>query len=87
MIDSPPLTESLDLGILLNIDSIIRTKSQNTNTMEGNIMKITDKKKPVRTIPNGVWESSRPAQNKENQNPASETTDLQGNGYPQKQSK
>lgn len=55
--------------------------------MEDNIMKITDKKKPVKTIPNGVWESSRPAQNKENQSPASETTDLQGNGYPQKQSK
>lgn len=46
-------------------------------------MKITDKKKPVRTIPNGVWESSRPAPNKKNQNTASETTDLQGNGYPQ----
>lgn len=50
-------------------------------------MKITDKKKPVRTIPSGVWESSRPAQSKEKHSPASETTDLQGNGYPQKQSK
>lgn len=50
-------------------------------------MKITDKKKPVKTIPNGVWESSRPVQNKENQTPVSETTDLQGNGYPQKQNK
>lgn len=50
--------------------------------MEDNHMKITDKKKPVHTIPNGVWESSRPAQKKENKSSASETTDLQGNGYP-----
>lgn len=44
-------------------------------------MKATDKKKPVRTIPKGVWESSRPVeQNKTKQSNIS--TDLQGNGYP-----
>jgi len=48
-------------------------------------MKVTDKKKPVNTIPKGVWESSRP-ENEKNKN--SITTDLQGNGYPtNKQSK
>lgn len=49
-------------------------------------MKMSDKDKPVHTIPKGVWESSRPVpdQNKKN-NPS---TDLQGNGYPtNKQSK
>ncbi len=45
-------------------------------------MKTSDKKKPVRTIPDGVWESSRPSQkNKIKSNPTA-TTDLQGNGYP-----
>ncbi len=51
-------------------------------------MKITDKKKPVNTIPKGVWESSNPITNK-NEKPTTPTltTDLQGNGYPTKQSK
>ena len=44
-------------------------------------MKITDKKKPVNTIPKGVWESSRDNQNKTN-NHSDVATDLQGNGYP-----
>ena len=50
-------------------------------------MKITDKNKPVSTIPKGVWESSRPAPDKDKGNPSAKSTDLQGNGYPQKQSK
>lgn len=50
-------------------------------------MKITDKKKPIHTIPKGVWESSRPASDKDKSSTANKTTDLQGNGYPQKQSK
>ncbi|MBO4998052.1 MAG: hypothetical protein J6D02_08650 [Lachnospira sp.] len=45
-------------------------------------MRYTDKKKPVKTIPNGVWESSRPEQPKEKNSPLSPSTDLQGNGYP-----
>lgn len=49
-------------------------------------MKITEKKKPVKTIPDGVWESSRPGMyngKKDNKkNILSKTTDLQGNGYP-----
>ena len=44
-------------------------------------MKITDKKKPINTIPKGVWESSRDNQNKTN-NHSDAATDLQGNGYP-----
>lgn len=49
-------------------------------------MKITEKDKPVKTIPKGVWESSNPAK-KENQR-SSPSTDAQGNGYPaQKQEK
>ena len=51
------------------------------------IMKITDKKKPVKTIPQGVWESSRPDPHKEKSGAATESTDLQGNGYPQEQNK
>ncbi len=50
-------------------------------------MKITDKKKPITTVPKGVWESSRPAQDKGNDKPDAPSTDLQGNGYPVKQSK
>ena len=50
-------------------------------------MKITDKKKPINTIPKGVWESSNPITNKRNKNPSTPSTDLQGNGYPIKQSK
>ncbi len=51
-------------------------------------MKITDKKKPVQTIPKGVWESSRPDSYKntgsQQERPVNKTTDLQGNGYPVK---
>ncbi|MCX4327107.1 MAG: hypothetical protein OSJ45_07400 [Lachnospiraceae bacterium] len=52
-------------------------------------MKITEKKKPVQTIPEGVWESSRPASStrKYQDSPFSKTTDLQGNGYPLKKEK
>lgn len=49
-------------------------------------MKITDKKKPLNTVPKGVWESSRPVQDKNNKS-ITPSTDLQGNGYPVKQSK
>ncbi len=50
-------------------------------------MKITDKKKPVKTIPDGVWESSRPQNKNNDTNTSSKTTDLQGNGYPQNHNK
>jgi len=56
------------------------------------IMKAVDSKKPVKTIPDGVWESSHDTARQDNpytsrkkeqdahfQNAA---TDLQGNGYP-----
>lgn len=45
-------------------------------------MKITEKKKPIDTIPKGVWESSRPVRDKEKNNTASVSADQQGNGYP-----
>ena len=45
-------------------------------------MKITDKKKPINTIPKGVWESSRPVPDKDKSSTATDSTDLQGNGYP-----
>lgn len=48
-------------------------------------MKLTDKKKPINTVPKGVWESSRPTQDKKGK--STPTTDLQGNGYPVQQSK
>lgn len=41
-------------------------------------MKASGKQKSVKTIPKGVWESSRPNDKKGK----SITTDLQGNGYP-----
>lgn len=50
-------------------------------------MKITDKKKPINTIPKGVWESSRPDSDKKSERQAAPSTDLQGNGYPDKQGK
>lgn len=53
-------------------------------------MKITDKDKPINTLPKGVWESSNPIHDKKNKNNTDFTTstDLQGNGYPtNKQSK
>ena len=49
-------------------------------------MKITKKKKPIKTIPDGVWESSRPVSDKGKTNTATNSTDIQGNGYPKKQS-
>ncbi len=47
-------------------------------------MKITNKKESVNTMPDGVWESSRPTKNKDNDKNSAFTvsTDLQGNGYP-----
>ncbi|MCH5254767.1 MAG: hypothetical protein J1F41_07565 [Lachnospiraceae bacterium] len=47
-------------------------------------MKLTEKKKPIKTIPKGVWESSRPngKQNKYQAAVSTESADLQGNGYP-----
>lgn len=51
-------------------------------------MKEAEKDKPVRTIPNGVWEASRPGK-EENKSEAQyvneKTTDAQGNGYPVRQ--
>ena len=50
-------------------------------------MKITDKKKTVKTIPDGVWESSRPISGKNKSDSAVKSTDIQENGYPKKQSR
>lgn len=47
-------------------------------------MKLTDKKKPIKTIPKGVWESSRPDKDKK-ENVSTPSTDQQGNGYPSNQ--
>lgn len=49
-------------------------------------MKATDKDKSISTIPKGVWESSR-IKKDDNSGKSSTRTDLQGNGYPSKQSK
>lgn len=45
-------------------------------------MKTSEKKKPVKTIPDGVWESSRPSQKDKRKDNPTVVTDLQGNGYP-----
>lgn len=45
-------------------------------------MKAVEYKKPVNTIPDGVWESSRPEGNPDQNQQCTTTTDLQGNGYP-----
>ncbi len=46
-------------------------------------MKESEKKKPIHTIPDGVWESSRPkTENNNTKNTSTPSTDLQGNGYP-----
>jgi len=52
------------------------------------IMKFSEKKKPVNTVPEGVWESSHTdKKNKtKNKSPLSDTTDMQGNGYPSNKS-
>lgn len=42
-------------------------------------MKETEKKKPVKTLPEGIWESSKPVKKQIEGTPS---TDLQGNGYP-----
>lgn len=49
-------------------------------------MKSSDKAKPGNTLPDGIWEGSSPKQDKD-KNKCTLTTDLQGNGYPVKQSK
>lgn len=41
-------------------------------------MKKPDKDKPIKSMPEGVWESSRPNKSKGKDT----NTDLQGNGYP-----
>lgn len=50
-------------------------------------MKNVEKNKPIHTMPEGIWESSRPAPDKEKPSTATESTDLQGNGYPEKESR
>lgn len=51
-------------------------------------MKKTEKKKPVKSMPQGVWEASRSEHTeKEKNKELSDTTDLQGNGYPKNSSK
>lgn len=48
-------------------------------------MKLTDKKKPIRTIPEGAWESgsySEGPEISEKKRLNEITTDYQGNGYP-----
>ncbi|MGN0438573.1 MAG: hypothetical protein ACI4F4_08635 [Lachnospiraceae bacterium] len=47
-------------------------------------MKNTEKKKPVETMPKGIWEASRPDEDDVAKNVSTTTTDLQGNGYPNK---
>lgn len=45
-------------------------------------MKETDKKKPVPTVPQGVWEASPPADNSNEEGSFQNVSvDLQGNGY------
>lgn len=45
-------------------------------------MKSVEYKKPVSTIPDGVWESSRPNKQVGKSQKCTASTDLQGNGYP-----
>lgn len=42
-------------------------------------MRETEKKKPVKTLPESIWESSKPVKKPIKGTPS---TDLQGNGYP-----
>lgn len=56
------------------------------NKFGGNIaMKVTEKKKPIPTMPKGVWESSTPYEEQQI-SPAKHgkeiSIDAQGNGYP-----
>lgn len=45
-------------------------------------MKAAEYKKPTKTIPDGVWESTRPYETTDKNPQFTKTTDLQGNGYP-----
>lgn len=47
-------------------------------------MKTTEKKKPINTVPDGVWEASKPQKGQKTS--STPDTDLQGNGYPIKKS-
>ena len=49
-------------------------------------MKQAEKDKPIATTPKGVWEASRADEKKRRAGKTSPGTDLQQNGYPQKQS-
>lgn len=42
-------------------------------------MKEAEKKKPIKTVPEHIWEATKPVRTQEE---GSLTTDLQGNGYP-----
>ena len=53
----------------------------------GGIMKKTQKKKPVKTTPKGVWEASRSdSKHDKSSETSTQTSDLQGNGYQQNKS-
>lgn len=45
-------------------------------------MKEASRNKTIKTIPSGVWESSRPNKNKNKKDKFQPSTDMQGNGYP-----
>lgn len=45
-------------------------------------MKEASRNKTIKTIPSGVWESSRPNKNKNKNDKFQPSTDMQGNGYP-----
>ena len=45
-------------------------------------MKEASRNKTIKTIPSGVWESSRPKKDNNNNNKNQPSTDIQGNGYP-----
>ena len=49
-------------------------------------MKQAEKDKPIATTPKGVWEASQADEKKRRAGKTSPGTDLQQNGYPQKQS-
>lgn len=49
-------------------------------------VKQAEKDKPIATTPKGVWEASRADEKKHRAGKTSPGTDLQQNGYPQKQS-
>ena len=45
-------------------------------------MKEASRNKTIKTIPSGVWESSRPKKGNNNNDKNQPSTDIQGNGYP-----